>query len=105
MPFLARVSFDSPFARAYFYEDGLLETFGSVKGAADYLIHDVFNKHYRLTQPAHFMIAAVWGAAGKKVAELFGYGDINQWPGNPEVYSWIFENGIYQPRKRNIACS
>ncbi|HLD39217.1 MAG TPA: hypothetical protein VJB05_02815 [archaeon] len=48
----------------------------------------------------------LWGDNGDRVAEVFGYGHVDKkdWPSNPEIYNWVFRNGIHQPKKRQISC-
>ncbi len=107
MPFAARTYIPGPVpTRGYFWEAGLNENFGSPAEAREYLRQLLVHNH-EIIEPAIFNIAAVWGNSGKKVVELFGYGDFLHlaWPGNPEVYSWVFENGVYKPKERNVACA
>jgi hypothetical protein len=108
MPFIARISLPGALrpTRAYLYEPGFEDGFGSVKGARDYLaqVLDVGSKINGVITPADYILAALWSDKDSKVAELFGYGGISDWPGNPEVYSWVFKDGIYLPGQRKIAC-
>jgi len=108
MSFTARISLPNAVrpTRAYLYETEFEKAFGSVKGARDYLIEvlDAGSNISGVITPADYILAALWGDKDSKVAELFGYGDINEWPGNPEVYSWVFKDGVYLPSQRKIAC-
>jgi hypothetical protein len=100
MPFTVRVLFPGsrPPVRGYLYEDGLADAFGSEEGAIDYL-SDVLEGHPGLLAPADFAIAVVRGNKGARIAELFGYEDIEEWPRNLVEHYWMFKNGIYRPEE------
>ena len=52
----------------------------------------------------NYAIAVLWGQNKDKIVDLFAYCDINRWPGNPTVHSFIFKNGVYQQENHEITC-
>lgn len=102
--FIARVSrpeFKPP-TRGYLYEDGLVDTFGSIENARDYLLAILDTKP--ILMEADFLLAAVWGDGENKTVETFGYHGIDPWPGNPDIFFWVFRNGIYYPGEEQKEC-
>lgn len=60
-----------------------------------------------LTSAAKFSIAFLWGQEDRRMIDLFGYSDIEKpdgWGGNPEVTSYVLENGVYKPERKDITC-
>ena len=97
--------------RAYVHEYGLdsfkYEKDKAIKGAENHLL-DVYNnldsriignKEKKLS----FIIAILWGNNGERMIDFFGYEFVypEQWPGNPEKYSWITRNGILVPETKD----
>ena len=41
-----------------------------------------------------YLLATIWGdkERGTKRIDLFGFNDISEWPGNPDVYHWSLAN-------------
>jgi len=68
-------------------------------------IGKIFEQYTELFEPDDFLIMALWADNGKQIAEVFGYFGTNPWPGNPEVNSWMFSDGIYQREERQICCA
>lgn len=104
MVFVACVSFpeEEKLVRAYF-QKGFEDQFRSLQDAGQYVLN-VTRGHTRHYSLARFLLAAVWGYDQTRVAELFGYG-FDRWPGdNPELFSWVYKNGVYRPTERNFAC-
>lgn len=86
-----------------------LEAFGFPKKeprhvASAYLLGILEIESDEILKPVDYVIAFLWGNQGRRVAELFGFGGVKDWPGNPEVYSWVFEDGVYKPEERQISC-
>jgi len=113
MTFKARLIFPnlSPPIKLYIYELGFKEAFGDIETTQRYF-RNLVHKHHHLLNNSMFAIAVMRGyrtlRKGIRVVELFGYEklpNVNMWPGNPEVYSWVIKNGRYDPQERNIACS
>jgi len=52
-----------------------------------------------------FYIAVTWGDKKTKsrICDLFAYSGINEWPGNPDVSSWIFNEGVLK-QENPITC-
>lgn len=50
---------------------------------------------------ADYLVGIIWGDthSQESVVDFFGYQDINGWPGNPAVYSWVMRNGNYSSDK------
>lgn len=42
------------------------------------------------------MLGYAWGdrKTNQKVIDLFGFNDINDWPGNPDVSAYVVRNGV-----------
>jgi hypothetical protein len=97
-------------ARIYFHKTGYNEAFGSDAednpslGTGICHVVDIMEKYRGTLQPADFLISMLWGEDGIRTAEVFGYGDITEWPGNPTVYNWVFRNGVHCPDQRQISC-
>jgi len=53
-----------------------------------------------------FLIGALWGdiESNERVADIFGFSDITQWPGNPDVSSWVVREGILR-QENPISCA
>lgn len=58
----------------------------------------------KIMRDADFFLAAVWGAGKDRMIDLFKYTDTKNWPGNPDVSAFVFENGVYQPERKKITC-
>ena len=107
MPFINVKNFPymSPPGRLYIHEDGSKDVFhGDEERAVDYFFIAV-DKNKELLSDIDYFLAAVWGDVSKneKVADVFGYTGIDNWPGNPEVYAWTLKEGVYVPSNA-IAC-
>lgn len=111
MPFIGRWTWSHRNARIYVHEAGAGEAFGTTPSgypdtsAAAFHAINLFTHRFFHDTPADFLIAALYGDHGDKIAEVFGYSGTDPWPGNPDVYSWVFRNGIYRPSERQIACA
>ena len=57
-----------------------------------------------LSLGADFFLAAVWGSKKDKMIDLFKYTDTTKWPKNPDVSTFVFKNGVYQPDRKVITC-
>ena len=90
--------------RVYCHEAGYVDAFQRGPNSPRTYVEEIFARHKRILEPADFLIAALWGDKGQKIAEVFGYAGIYPWPGNPEVNSWVFRDGIYHLYEREIAC-
>ncbi|MDD5193822.1 MAG: hypothetical protein PHF67_04535, partial [Candidatus Nanoarchaeia archaeon] len=50
----------------------------------------------------NYFISIVWGSEGNPMIDLIGFSGLDfaeepkNWPGNPEITSFVFKNGIYQ---------
>ena len=43
-----------------------------------------------------YILVALWADKETKIIDVFGFGDLaGEWPGNPDVQSWDFRNGIF----------
>lgn len=88
--------------RAYVHEAGFEEVYdGSVEMARAYLesfMKDSLNWYSgKEIRGFDYILGAVWGKKDKdeKIIDLFGFSDINEWPGNPDVTSFVIKNGSY----------
>ncbi len=109
MSFLTRALMPGYRAKLYVHEYGYERVFGStpqgIEDGIKYFTDALSQKSRELISPNDFVLGAVWGDDGNsKVAEMFVYKEIKEWPGNPTVYTWIFRNGIYMPWERQVAC-
>ena len=46
-----------------------------------------------------YLLGAIWGKKDEKIIDLFGFSDISEWPGNPDVTSFVIKNGGYDTRE------
>lgn len=114
MPFIARISapdWKIP-VRAYLHSSGI-EAFDLTRergvskerhrplAAAEYLGLNVLGDHAipsnylhnsELFKQAKYLLVALYGSNNHIMAEVFGYGDFEDWPGNPTKYRWTFED-------------
>ena len=120
MPFIARISVPDwriP-VRAYLHESGI-EVYefhkpNNTEGeraflAAAYLGENVLGhvacpSDGELFQPAKYLLVALFGKEDKRMAEVFGYGDFEDWPGNPTKYRWTFRDNVYMPEEQEDGC-
>lgn len=86
--------------RVYVHSSGLEDVFGQenpIERAKDYFLR-TFQDAIR-GKSFDYLIACLWGdcSNGRKVpaTNLFGFTGINDWPGNPDVYSWAYRGVIY----------
>ena len=54
------------------------------ENAVDYLVEGLRNEWERLVG-AQFGLASLWAQGSMRVADIFLYSDIRDWPGNPDV--------------------
>lgn len=100
--------------RAYFHEFGFEEAYGSKSDLEYFTDHfykliDKFSpscplKNSDILGKGDYIIALFWGNNSDKIVDVFRYSDIDEWPGNPNVESFILKNGIYQPDNHEISC-
>ncbi len=93
--------------RAYFHEAGIETAFGNTATLAEGLKHlrSVLVRHRKGLGDADFILAAVWGSQRGKEIDLFKYDNtLSNWPGNPDVSSYRFTNGILKPEEKQITC-
>lgn len=116
MRFIARINLpaNTPPVRAYLHTAGFEEVYGGkIEPAADYLL-EVLSIFHSLPTPEQgnqdFLLAAIWGEikpsdhTPSRNLDLFGLSDIvKNWPGNPDVSAWVFENGVYK-HTHQITC-
>lgn len=105
MPFVGRSLIRGviPPAKVYLHSNGMDLFDNSIDFGREH-VNELIERNPGVFSPADYVIAALWGENGKRVSECFGYGDMGEWPGNPTVYSWVFENGVYKPEQRQISC-
>jgi len=46
-----------------------------------------------------YLLAVMWGDKRTKVIDFFGYSDVQDWPGNPDVSSWVLRDGVFMHKK------
>ncbi len=90
--------------KLYAHEAGLREAFsGSWQEAMRYG-GIVLGRNRERLMPADFVLAVVWSDGNSPIVEAFSYFGVDPWPGNPEVRSYVFKNGVYVPEERGIEC-
>lgn len=102
MAFYARIIFDNirPPMKVYVHDAGH-EAFSSAWGAKEHMVKIIDTWDERFFD-VNYVLAALWAKAHTKIAEVFCYKGIETWPGNPEVFSYVFKNGKLWTRERNI---
>lgn len=71
---------------------------------------DMFRFHRQCNPPStphylDYLIMTFWGIKEVPMVDVFGFGkDYETWPGNPEVYAWVYQNKVYMPTP-NITCT
>ncbi len=93
--------------RVYVHSSGLEDVFGQenpIERAKDYFLR-TFHEAIR-GKSFDYVLSFIWGdnLNGKKVpaVDFFGFTGINGWPGNPDVYSWVYKGGIYSTMESGI---
>ena len=77
--------------RAYVHNFGFEGAYGNLNSAKDYLKSLIGN----IEGNFDYSLVMLWGEDSVKMADVFLYHDINQWPGNPLVSaSWFKENSV-----------
>lgn len=110
MPFLTRTrqTIDAKPVIIYMHETGYGDAFGHgdtgiAAGSAH--VEGIFRKHRDMLTSADYVLAALWGDSGAKVAELWGYGDLKEWNKNPTAYPpWVFRGGLYIKEPESVGC-
>jgi hypothetical protein len=49
-------------------------------------------------------IGILWGDNGVRVTEIFAFGGIKSWPGNPDIVYYQFRNGEFAFNPLNLTC-
>src|SRR3989344_2642304 len=82
--------------RAYLHRSGA-ELYGD--GEADSHFMNTLAKNSNKFKELNYAILVLWGDLNnqQKVIDVFGFSGINPWPGNPDVSTLVFRNGIYSP--------
>jgi hypothetical protein len=98
-----------PPIRAYLHNAGLDDAFKSRRNKpaefeADRHLLRTLTDNMVILNDASYLIAAIWGDSGARMIDLFRYAGINKWPGNPDVAAFVFRNGVYVPKRREITC-
>ena len=89
--------------RCYVDESEFEKAFGSIENARKH-IFSIVKENEEMFKGRDYLIAVLYGFQNQKTAEVYGYKKIGaNWPGNTEVLTWIFENGIYKPNE-NYSC-
>ena len=89
--------------RCYIDDNDLNASFGSVENARAH-IFSIVKQHKEMFKDRDYLIAVLYGLQNQKTAEIYGYKMMgNEWPGNTETLTWIFENGVYKPNE-NYSC-
>ncbi len=94
----------TPQVRVYYHKSGF-ELYSSEKRDPTMDLINALEKHDSELKSFNYVLAVAWGDINKKerIIEFFGYREITEWPGNPEVSSLIIKNNILVPQ-REITC-
>ena len=52
----------------------------------------------------NYGIVVVWSEGIDLHHDWFLFWGIQEWPGNPKVDSYVFQNGMWRPRARSVTC-
>ena len=109
MPFVGSVRLSTPKPTIlYMHETGYTEAFGDGRrGMNEGIRHteNILVANKQMVDPATYILAALWGDKGKRVAELWGYGEFKDWSENPTLLrTWVFKDGVYVPEPQSIGC-
>src|SRR3989338_1131936 len=95
----------------YFHQTGYDNAFGrGAKGFSEgcRYVDGIIDEYSRedMFLDADFILGALWGSDGQKVAEFHGYGQLNgDWNSNPTAFSpWVFRDGIYRHDADEVGC-
>ncbi len=72
---------------------------------AEVYLLDVLRRNREVLQPFDFVVAAVWKSeVPERCIDLLAFGDITgkPWPGNPDISTYVFKDGIYVTDKKII---
>lgn len=109
MPFKDRFIVRGQVAGKIYFHTGGRGLYGThdskqIEAADDYL-RTVMTSNTHLLGGYTFVLGALWGdeAGRDKVLDVFGFNVANEWPGNPEVDSWVARDGIFR-RENPVSC-
>lgn len=93
-----------PPTRLYFHGSCFEGAYGNYKSAIRHFLHTV-EENEDLFFRTDYLLSIMWGNSSKKMIDFFSYSGLDKkWKENPEVFSYVTENGIYLPEERNISC-
>ena len=92
---------NKPPVRAYVHKTGF-DVYGNSIPEAERHLKQVLKENREELNGLQYMLAAMWGYEGNKMIDMFGYNGITKWPGNPNIYAWVMENGVFVPVDKMI---
>ena len=100
---------NKPPVRAYVHKAGFVEVYDNYLKNAENHLKQVLKENKRELSGFQYMLATIWGDKGNKMIDMFGYNNIIGWPGNPSIYAWVMENGVFIPTgkippKKELTC-
>ena len=108
MGFKARINMPDLFvpARVYVHEAGFEDVFLDVDGAEERFRqhHADYEDMMKHLHGVEYAIVALWGNGDTSIIEYFGFADVDPWPGNPDVSSFVLKNGVYDKDRELIGC-
>jgi len=96
-----------PPTRAYLHSAGLHEAFGTenpFQVAEEHLV-SILEEDRELLIKYDYLLCALWGLDTNRRMDLFGFKDIREWPGNPDVYPLVYEDKTWlNPDEYGLTC-
>src|SRR3989344_7602383 len=88
----------TPPGRVYLHTAGLHEVFnnGDCEVVAQKYLLRVLHDQRFILKEFEFYLGLIWGNIKEKtkVIDFFGYKNIGEWPGNPDVVPFVVKNGF-----------
>ena len=99
----------APLSRVYVHHSssmGFDEAVGHVEPALERLVEEGHAPQVLLPGQMEWFLGFLWEdkKTSTPMMDLLGYGDLSEWNGNPSVFSWNLQNGIYVSTWSGFAC-
>lgn len=81
--------------KMFIHSSGLKEIYQTAENALQYTEKCLKDSLLNLKN-LDYIISITWGSlvSKEKIIDVFGFSDISNWPGNPDVNSWVLKNKI-----------
>lgn len=109
MPFRDRFVVRGKLDAKFYFHTGGREIYGGnnaeqVARAVSHLRYDVLTPGLPPLSGYNFLLGAVWGDKGERVVDILGFREISEWPGNPEIDTWVSREGVLRPTTKSVLC-